>query len=92
MPKNVRGGTLCNFLNIYFLAKCQKIDGGLFGAIKKLGKNDKFEVSQCRKKGSLIVSKKVERGSHLLWTGFLSRVRGFGCVENEVLSTYGKSA
>ena len=27
----------------------------------------------------------------LLWNGFLSHVRGFGCVENEVLSTYGKS-
>ena len=34
------------------------------------------------------MSKKVER----LWNGFLSYVRGFGCVENEVLSTYGKSA
>ena len=37
--------------------------------------------SQCRKKWTL-----------LLWNGFLSDVRGFGCVKNEVLSTYGKSA
>ena len=28
----------------------------------------------------------------LFWNGFLSHVRGFGCVEIEVLSTYGKSA
>ena len=45
------------------------------------------------KKGeSRIVSKKVEIGTLLLWNGFLSHVRGFGCVENEVLSTYSKSA
>ena len=62
------------------------------GAIKIFGKNEKFEVSQCRKKGeSLIVSTKVEKGTLLLWNGFLSHVRGLGCVENEVLSTYGKS-
>ena len=45
-----------------------------------------------RNLSSLTVPKKVERGTLLLWNGFLSRVRGFGCVENEVLSTYGKSA
>ena len=37
------------------------------------------------KKGSLIVSKKSFGMAFYL-------VRGFGCVENEVLSTYGKSA
>ena len=51
------------------------------------------KFSQCRKKGeSLKVSKKVKKGTLLLWNGFLSHVRGFGCVENEVLSTYGKNA
>ena len=39
---------------------------------------------------SLIVSKKVERGTLLLWNGFLFHVRSFGCVQNEVLSTYDK--
>ena len=66
---------------------------GPFGAIKKFGKNDKFEQSHSAEKGkSLIVSTKVERGTLLLWDGFLSHIRGFGCVESEVLSTYGKSA
>ena len=48
-------------------------------------KNSKkiWTVSQCRK---------VEMGTFLLWNGFLSHVSGFVCVENEVLSTYGKSA
>ena len=55
------------------------------GTIKKIGKKSvsvpkKGGKSQCRKKWTL-----------LLWNGFLSHVRGFGCVENEVLSTYGKS-
>ena len=31
------------------------------------------------------------RKTLLHWNGFLSHVRGFGCVENEVLSTYGKN-
>ena len=54
-----------------------------------------------RKLNSLTVPKKgrkshsVEqsgKGAFLYWNGFLSHVRGFGCVENEVLSTYGKRA
>ena len=54
---------------------------------KKFGKKS---ISQCRKKEeSLIVAKKW---TILLWNGVLSHVRGFGCVENEVLSTYGKCA
>ena len=48
-------------------------------------------LSAEKKEESLIVSKKVERGL-LLESGFLSHVRGFGYVENEVLSTYGKRA
>ena len=38
------------------------------------------------------VSKKVERGTLLLWNGFAFHVRGFECVQNQVPSTYGKSA
>ena len=45
-----------------------------------------------KKRESLTVSKKVERGTLMLWIGFLSHVRGFGCVENEVLTANGKSA
>ena len=36
-PKNVKG-TLSAFLNIHSVAKYQKIDGGPFGAMKKIGK------------------------------------------------------
>ena len=91
--KNVKGGTLWDFLNIHSVAKYQKIDGGPFGAIKKISeKMRNLNSLTVPKKGeSLIVSKKVERGTLLLWKGFLSHVRGFVCVENKVLSTYGKS-
>ena len=51
VTKNVKGGTLWDFFNIHSLQNIKKIDGGPFGAIKKIGKNEKFEVSQCRKKG-----------------------------------------
>ena len=86
MPKNVKGGTLWDFVNIHSVAKSQKIDGGPFGATtKKLGKNGKYGQSHS-------AEKKEGKGTLLLWNGFSSHVRGFGCVENEVLSTYGKSA
>ena len=91
MPENVKGGTLWDFLNIHSVAKYQKNDGGPFGAIKKFrGKIRNLNSPRVPKKGeSLIVSKKVERGTLLLWNGLLSNVRGF---EYELLSTYGKCA
>ena len=46
VPKNVKGGTLWDFLNIHSVAKYQKVMGG---TIKKFGKKS---VSQCRKKES----------------------------------------
>ena len=31
-------------------------------------------------------------GAFLPWNGFVFHVRGFGCVQNEVLSTHGKNS
>ena len=45
MPKNVKEGTLWDFLNIHSVAKYQKLMGR---TIKKIRKKS---VSQCRKKG-----------------------------------------
>ena len=94
MPKIVKGRTLWDFLNIHSVAKYQKLIGGPFGAVSKISeKKRKLNSLTVPKKGeSLIVSKKVERGTFLICNGFLSHVTGFGCVENEVLSTYGKCA
>ena len=60
VPKNVEGGTVWDFLNIHSVAKYPKIDEGTLWSNKKISeKNEKFEKSQCRKKGeSLEVSKK----------------------------------
>ena len=83
VPKNVKGGTLWDVLNIHSVCKISKIDGRNNKKNRKkisLTVPKKGGKSQCRKKWTL-----------LLWNGFLSHVRGFGCVENEVLSTYGKS-
>ena len=44
MPKNVKGGTLWDFLIIHSVAKCQKL------IIKKYGKNEKFEQSHSAEK------------------------------------------
>ena len=45
-----------------------------------------------KKEGKSHSVEKSGKGTLLLWNGFLSDVRGFGCVENEVLSTYGINA
>ena len=71
------------------LRKFKKVEGGTLSSIENFSKNNSHKA----KKGvSIIVSKTVERGTLLLWNGFLIHVKGFGCVQNEVLSTYGKSA
>ena len=61
--------------------------GDPFRAMKKISEKMKNlnSLTVPKKMESLIVSKKVERGTLLLWNGF---VRGFGCAENEVLSAY----
>ena len=84
MPKNVKGGTLWDFLNIHSVAKYQKLMGG---TIKKFRKKISLTVPKNGGKSHNIKKK----WTLLLWNGFLSHIRGFGCVENEVLSTYGKS-
>ena len=62
MPKNVKEGTLWDFLNIHSVAKYQKL---IRGTIKK--NSEKKSVSQCRKKEeSLIVSKKVDPSAFYL--------------------------
>ena len=45
MPKNVKRGTLWDFLKIHSVAKYQKLMGG---TMKKI--SEKKSVSQCRKK------------------------------------------
>ena len=37
-------------------------------------------------------AEKIGKGALLLWNVFVFYVRGFGCVQNHVLSTHGKSA
>ena len=46
-------------------------------------------LTEPKKGGKSHSVKKSGKGTLLLWNGFLSHARGFGCVENEVLSTYG---
>ena len=85
VPKKVKGGTLWDFLNIHSNAKNQKLMGGTMKEkirekISLTVSKKKRKVSECQKKWTL-----------LLWNCFSSHVRGFGCVENEVPSTYGKN-
>ena len=61
--------------------------GRPFEDIKKLPK----KVSQSRKGGSLIVTKKW-KGGPSLWNGFVFSATGFECVQNQELTTHGKRA
>ena len=63
VPKNVKGGALCNFLTSIVLQNIETNEGGPFGAMQKVSKN-------------VIVPKKVGYGGILsvfsrLWTSVL---------------------
>ena len=78
VPKNVKGETLWDFLNIHSVAKYQK----LMGNNKKIsGKNEKFEQSHsAEKKGeSLIVSKKS--GPFCFGMAFYLMLEAFDALE-----------
>ena len=56
-----------------------------------LWSNKKSSEKNLRNLNSLIVPKNYKGELFCIGMVFLSHVRGFGCVENEVLSTYGKN-
>ena len=56
-----------------------------------LWNNKKMFGKKLRNLNSLIVPKINKAGLFCIGMVFLSHVRGLGCVENEELSTYGKS-
>ena len=82
VPKNVKVGPL-GFFNIHPVAKYQKIEGGPL-------KNFEKKVTQCRKKrrGKSHSAEKVKGGP--FWVLYF-KLEAFGCVQNQVLSTFGKS-
>ena len=71
-----------------FCCKISKIDGE---NNEKISENNEKKILKKMREKSYNVEKMGKR-TILLWNGFLSHVRGFGCVENEELSTYGKSS
>ena len=83
--KTIERGDPLGFFNIHSVANYQQIQGGPFGDISK--KNRK-KVTQSRKRGK---SHSVQKSKGVP-SAFLFHLRGFGCVQNEVLSTYVKSA
>ena len=62
MPKNVKGGTLWDFLNIHSAAKCQKLMGG---TIKKI--SEKNQSHSAEKKTGKSHSVKKADPSALEW-------------------------
>ena len=84
VPKTLEGDPL-RFSKSILLQNVNKIEGG--GGLrrhfseKSLKKAEKGRKCQCQK---------MERG-FWFWNDSVIHVRDFGCVQNQVLNTYGKS-
>ena len=87
VPKNLkRKGHLLGFFNTHSVPKYQKHRRDPSDTLKKISEN----VSQSRKRGKSHSAKKCKKGDPLALEWFIFHVRGFGCVQNQVPSTYGK--
>ena len=80
--KNLKRDPL-RFFNIHFVTNYQKNSRRPLATSKN---------SHKAEKGRFIESKKVEKCDTFALDSFLFHVRCFRCVQNEVISTYGKSA
>ena len=80
--KNLKRDAL-RFFNIHFVTNYQKNSRRPLATSKN---------SHKAEKGRFIESKKVEKCDTFALDSFLFHVRCFRCVQNEVISTYGKSA
>ena len=68
VPKNVKGGTLCNFLTSIVLQNIETNQGGPFGAIQKVSKN----LIVSKKSGAVWEFLVCFRGSGRLFCFFFS--------------------
>ena len=68
MPKNVKAGTLCNFLTSIVLQNIETNEGGPFGAIQKVSKS----LIAQKKSGAMVVSLVCFRGCGRLFCFFFS--------------------
>ena len=74
------------FFNIHSVAKYQRNERDPLETSKYFRKKS----HKAEKRENFIVSKKWNGVTLLLWNGFVFHVRGFGCIQNEELSTNGK--
>ena len=82
--KDLKDGTIWSFLTSILLQNIKKKRRGTFRDIKKFSQSRKRrKVSKCRKK--------MKGRTHLVHNDFVFYIRGFGCVQKEVLSIYCKS-
>ena len=80
---------LFGFLNIHSVAKNQKNEGAPIETLETFRK----KVLQSRKTGGeSLIAAQLEMVTLLLCNGFVFQVRGFGCVQNQVLSSFSKGA
>ena len=87
--KNLKGGTLPDFFTSNLLQNIKKMKTDPLETLKSFQKS----LTKPKKGGWKSHSaEKREREILLLWNGFVFHVRGFGCVQNQIQSTYGNSA
>ena len=86
VPKNVKGGPL-GFLNIHSVAKHQ--ENRRRGDPLKTLKNSKKSHKAEKREGESLTAPKCWKGGPFWVLHF--KVEAFGCVQNQVLSTFGKN-
>ena len=72
------------------MEKIKKRNGTFWRHWKKISENKSFTKPKNGDKSH--VAEKLKDTTLLLWKGFVFHVRGSGCVQNQVLRAYGKSA
>ena len=85
VPNNVKGGPL-GFFNIHSVAKHQKNRRG--DPLKTLKKFEKSLTKPKKERRKSHSAEKLEGGP--FWVLHF-KIEAFGCVQNQVLSTFGKS-
>ena len=86
VPKIVKRGLL-GFFNIHSVAKHQKqYERGAFEDFKKFPKK---KIHKAKKGRGSVIGRTNGRG-HQFWVLHF-KVKAFGCVQNQVLNTFGKS-
>ena len=89
VPKNLQREPFGIFKHPFYCRISKNIQRGPFAVIENFREKN---LTKPKMEGGISEYQKDGKGALLPWNGFVFYVRGFGCVQSQVLSNYGKSA